>query len=283
MSLHRLAARIDRHRARDSGRRRRFRILLASLTLLLSAAAGAADWRLAAIDADVTDGAGLRFNQRTLVRVADGREVRVQLTFFPSPAYRLAVVDLGDDQRARYPTIAAAFAAQSIPAGVNGGFFHPDLRPLGLMIVEGERRNRFESARLLTGVIYSDAQGTHLVRRGRFEDHPGIIALLQSGPFLVEGGRAVRGLAATATARRSFVATDWRGHWVLGTTLTALSLAELAECLTAGVLTDWPVARALNLDGGSSTGFFFAGAPEQEPIRLEPRKRVRNLLGVLPR
>lgn len=283
MSLHRLPTRGDRPRAPASGRWRRFRLLLASLTLLLSGAAGAADWRLAAIDTDVTDGVGLRFNQRTLVRVADGREVRVQLTFFPSPAYRLAVVDLGDDQRTRPPTIAAAFAARSIPAGVNGGFFHPDLRPLGLMIVEGERRHRFESARLLTGVIYSDGEGTHLVRRGRFEDHPGIIALLQSGPFLVEGGRPVRGLAATAAARRTFVATDWRGHWALGTTLTPLSLADLAECLAAGVMTDWPVTRALNLDGGSSTGFFFAGDPEQAPIRLEPRKRVRNLLGVMPR
>jgi hypothetical protein len=146
------------------------------------------------------------------------------------------------------------------------------------------RINRFETAKLLSGVIYSDGNGTHLVRRSQFRDHPGITALLQSGPFLIEDGRAVRGLSASDPNRRTFIATDWRGHWVLGATLSPLSLAELAECLAStGGLTPWRVDRALNLDGGSSTGFFFDRGAGKVPVALHPWKRVRNLLGIRAR
>jgi len=94
----------------------------------------------------------------------------------------------------------------------------------------------------------------------------------------------VRGLSASDPNRRTFIATDWRGHWVLGATLSPLSLADLAECLASpGALTPWRVDRALNLDGGSSTGFFFGGQIGRAEALLHPGKRVRNLLGVVPR
>lgn len=220
----------------------------------------------------------------TAERPSDGRSVTARLAFFTSPAYRLEVVDLGDGAEPAYPSLAAAFRANGCVAGVNGGFFHPDRRPLGLVIAGGRRLNRFETAKLLSGVVYSDARGTHIERRARFRDHAGIEALLQTGPYLVEHGRAVRRLSTANPRRRSFVATDWGGHWALGITTTQLTLAELATVLTSpGTLTPWPVDRAINLDGGSSTGFFFDRGAGTAPVRIEPRRRVRNLLGVTRR
>lgn len=152
------------------------------------------------------------------------------------------------------------------------------------MIAQGERINRLETAKLLSGVIYSDERGIHLLRRAHFRDRAGITALLQSGPYLVEGGRAVAGLSSEGAHRRTFIATDWRGHWVIGATPTAVSLADLAAVLAVpGALIDWPVDRAINLDGGSSTGFFFDRGPTATPVTLQPWKRVRNLLGIVPR
>jgi hypothetical protein len=181
----------------------------------------------------------LFYAKRTAVRPSDGRQVTAHLAFFTSRAFRLEVIDLGAGPEATYPTLGDAFRAEGCVAGVNGGFFHPDWRPSGLVISRGGRINRFETAKLLSGVVYSDGQGVHLVRRAQYQDHPGISALLQTGPFLVEGGQTVRGLSASDPRRRTFIATDWRGHWVLGATLSPLTLAELAECLASpGALTN---------------------------------------------
>jgi len=227
---------------------------------------------------------GLSYVQRTALRRSDGKEVRAHLALFASQAFRLRVIDLGAGATPRYATIEDAFRDAGVPAGVNGGFFHPDWRPLGLVISEGRRIHRFETSRLLSGVVYSDERGIHLVRRRQFRDRAGIDALLQTGPYLVEEGRVVRGLSTSSPRRRTFIATDWRGHWALGATLTPLTLAELGQCLASpGALTDWTTDRAINLDGGSSTGFFFDPGAGQEPVLLRPLGRVRNLLGILPR
>jgi hypothetical protein len=228
--------------------------------------------------------AELFYVKRTAARPSDGKEVSAHLAFFTSRAFRLQVVDLGADPERSNVPIDEVLRAERSPAGVNGGFFHPDRRPSGLVISHGRRLNRFETAKLLSGVIYSDDKGIHLVRRARFQDHPGITALLQTGPYLVEAGRAVRGLSNTDSRRRTFIATDWRGHWVLGATSSRLTLAELAECLASPkALTAWRIDRAINLDGGSSTGFFFDRGSDAAPVVLRPGKPVRNLLGIIAR
>lgn len=258
--------------------------------LLAVAANGlAAEWKPVAepdrqeISPDLVYG-DLVYAKRTAVRPSDGRQVRAHLAFFTSRAFRLEVVDLGAGPEPAYPTLADAFRAVGAVAGVNGGFFHPDWRPSGLVISQGHRINTFETTRLLSGVIYGNARGIHLLRRAQFQDHPGISALVQSGPYLVEAGRAVRGLSKSDPNRRTFIATDWLGHWVLGATLSPLSLADLAECLASpNALAPWKVDRALNLDGGSSTGFFFDPGEGKAPVSLNPLKRVRNLIGITPR
>jgi hypothetical protein len=263
-------------------------LLLAAL-LVLSPGPFAADWRPSApVNATADDrmadsgqaGPERAYAQRTAVG-ADGKRLTAHLAFFGSRAYRIEVLDLGADPP---PDIGEALRAAGCMAGVNGGFFHPDYRPLGLVIAGSTRYGAFSKAKLLSGVLYGDDRGIHLVRRAAFRDHPGIRALLQTGPYLVERGTAVRGLSDTNPARRTFIATDWRRNWVIGATASAVTLDELAGALASpGALTSWPVDRAINLDGGSSTGFYFAPRAGQEAVTLRPLKRVRNLLCVAPR
>jgi hypothetical protein len=203
------------------------------LCVLLTVAANAlaAEWKPSG-EPDRQDSASdLFYAKRTALRSSDDRQVTAYLAFFTSRAFRLEVVDLGAGPEPAYPTLGDAFRAQGCVAGVNGGFFHPDWRPSGLMISRGTRINRFETAKLLSGVVYSDGNGTHMVRRAQFQDHPGITALLQTGPNLVEGGQAVRGLSTSDPHRRTFIATDGRGRWLLGATLSTLTLAELGHAL----------------------------------------------------
>jgi hypothetical protein len=259
------------------------RILL--LVLMLRASkAFPADWTPGGESEREDISADLAYSKRTAVRPSDGKQATAHLAFFNSQAFRLEVIDLGGGQEAAYPTHEAAFRAEGCKAGVNGGFFHPDWKPAGLVISEGRRINRFETAKLLSGVIYSDDRGIHLARRARFQDHAEITALLQTGPYLVEDGHSVRGLSAADPRRRTFIATDWRGHWVIGATPSNLTLAELGAVLASpNTLTPWAVDRAINLDGGSSTGFFFDRGAGRAPVTLQPWKRVRNLLGICTR
>jgi hypothetical protein len=39
----------------------------------------------------------------------------------------------------------------------------------------------------------------------------------------------------------------------------------------------------LNLDGGTSTGFYLARGPGGGELAMEPLKRVRNFVGIVPR
>ncbi len=258
--------------------------LLLSALLLICGASDAADWR-PVTQTDPRDAAlDFFYQERTGVFGDDGRRLTAHLAFFDSRAYRLEVVDLGASAEAAVVRMENAAGHTSCVAGVNGGFFHPDYRPLGLMISGGQRTGRLETTKLLSGVVYSDDRGVHVVRRAAFRDHPGIGALLQTGPYLVERGRAVRGLSDARPARRTFIATDWRRHWVIGATTSRVTLAELADALaTPGALTSWPVDRGINLDGGSSTGFFVAAGDAQPAVTLRPLKRVRNLLCIRPR
>lgn len=209
---------------------------------------------------------------------AEGRRLHLPLALFDSRRARLAVLDLG-------PGLAADWRERARAAGliaaVNGGFFHPDGRPLGLVIAEGQAINRLETGKPLSGVLYGDGQGIHLMRLQAFVLHPGIDALIQAGPYLVEAGRAVRIRSRGASERRTFVATDWRGHWLLGATQEGLTLPELAELLAQpGLIAPWPVDRALNLDGGSSTGFYVERGEGQTPVWVRSQRPVRNLVGV---
>jgi hypothetical protein len=258
--------------------------LLLACGLLLCGAPDAADWRPVTPPDPRDTAQDFFYQERTAVLGEDGKRLRAHLAFFNSRAYRLEVVDLGAGDEAAGVRIEDAAERAGCIAGVNGGFFHPDYRPLGLVISGRQRTGRLETTKLLSGVVYSDDRGVHVVRRAAFRDHPSIDALLQTGPFLVEHGRAVRGLSSTRSARRTFIATDWRRHWVIGATTSHVTLAQLADALaTPEVLTGWRIDRGINLDGGSSTGFFVRGNNAQPPVTLRPLKRVRNLLCIRPR
>lgn len=253
------------------------------LPLALLACAQGAEWRFSAESDRREITPELLYVKRTVVRASDALEATAHLAFFTSKSFRLHVIDQGAGANPDFVNLTQAFGRHGCVAGVNGGFFHPDFRPLGLMIADGRRSGAFETSKLLTGVVYSDDQGIHVVRRAQFQDHPGISALLQTGPYLVENGLTVRGLSPADPRRRTFIATDWRGHWVIGATLTSLTLADLGECLGTEGWTAWKTDRAINLDGGSSTAFYFDRGAGNPPLTLTPWKRVRNLLGIVPR
>ena len=104
-------------------------------------------------------------------------------------------------------------------------------------------------------------------------------AALQCGPFLVDRGRPVPGLNNTRPARRTFIVTSGFDRAAIGLCSDA-TLAELGEILTTpGMAPDLKVQRALNLDGGSSSAFWFAG--EHGVFSISEQKPVRDFVAVV--
>jgi hypothetical protein len=135
---------------------------------------------------------------------------------------------------------------------------------------------------LLTGVLSSSALGIQIVRLSEFARKQKLDAGLECGPFLVDLGAAVRGLDKTRSARRTFAAVDRRDHAALGI-CSEVSLGEIGKILSnASIAPDFKIWRALNLDGGSSSAFWFK-RNEGSVFSIPEQKTVRDFVGVVPR
>ena len=120
-----------------------------------------------------------------------------------------------------------------------------------------------------------------LLRAAEYSSRKTATAALQCGPFLVDGGAAVSGLNNTRPARRTFVLTTGSDRAAIGF-CSPVTLAQLGEILATVRLTpDLKVQRALNLDGGSSSAFWFAG--ERGVFSIPEQKTVRDFVVITPR
>lgn len=222
------------------------------------------------------------FEQQHWADAARDREAVVDVVRFDATDAVLRVVDQGADGE---QDLAGAMTAAGATAGINGGYFHPDRQPLGLVISGGVTIHPEERARLLSGVLLVFANGSMKLQRVH-EPRPKLEVreALQAGPFLVDGGQPVAGLENSRAARRSVLATDGVGRWAI-LIIDRATLAETAGLLaTPGVLGDGiQIQRALNLDGGSSTGLWVKGEAGASPRYRPEFGTVRNFLGIFPR
>ncbi len=252
-----------------------------------------ADWQVASSEAGPTAGSGasaplLRHRVQTVRDDAAGRSAILHFVL-PEPGKTVfKVVDQGSANGAGGRLdLGSAMRGAGCVAGVNGGYFHPDFQPLGLVVSDGRSVHPLERAPLLSGVFLVGADGRPALLRA--EEYRARAAkekapprqALQAGPFLVDKGAPVAGLNAARAARRTTVLTDGAGRWALVST-SALTLAETGALLSRpGVVPDGlRVRRALNFDGGSSTGLWIATEPT--PFYQREFGTVRNFLGLAP-
>jgi hypothetical protein len=206
--------------------------------------------------------------------------VELKLVVFDTAHCSLRVV--GQSSRDKAGRLAQAMRSMGAIAGCNGAYFTPEFLPLGLEISQGVRTGTLERSSLLGGVIAVRKGRPVLLWRDEFVEQSGITDLVQAGPRLVNGGLPVKGLEATKSRVRTFVLTDCAGRWAIGL-CEHVTLRELSDLLCAkGIITEMEVERALNLDGGSSSGFWFRGADGEEHYDRE-FATVRNFLAVVPK
>jgi uncharacterized protein YigE (DUF2233 family) len=199
----------------------------------------------------------------------------VTAVVFQEDTYELQVIDNPE----RDKTLEHVMQERHLLAGINGAYFHPDGRPLGLMISQGKMVHGQENARLLSGFLFIERSRLQLLR-SREKIPQAAVGALQAGPFLIDHQLPVVGLEATRTARRTFVATDGHGRWIIGV-ISPVTIDQAASILLAAspiFFSTPPIERALNLDGGSSSALWVARSPE--PFSQQEIGMVRNFLGL---
>ncbi|HEY2714211.1 MAG TPA: phosphodiester glycosidase family protein [Chthoniobacterales bacterium] len=208
---------------------------------------------------------------------ATQEQVTLQTVAFASNEATLEVVDQGNAPQAK---LAETMLHINALAGVNGGYFDPTDAPVGLLVSGGRMISPLRKAKLLTGVLFTTRSKIDIVRQTGFAMNDRVRAAVQCGPLLVEHTTPVRGLNETRAARRTFAAVDGKGRVLLGVS-SATSLVQLSQILSrTNAAGEFNVMRALNLDGGSSSAFWFAG--KDRTISNPEGKTVRDFIAVVP-
>ncbi|NNC89646.1 MAG: hypothetical protein HKN82_14420 [Akkermansiaceae bacterium] len=190
----------------------------------------------------------------------------------------IAVADKSAGLNSEWQTAAVAAADHDAIAAINGGFFTPEGKPLGLVVENGNLYGAWNgSSSLTSGVLIVTAARSGLARREKWSPRRPAEHLLQAGPLLLDAGKAVGGLSKDPERPRSFIAWDGGHHWVIAYVRSA-SLAGLAAGLATQPIPEMRLRTALNLDGGSSSDLWISPAVRGGPVSTRQfwNKPVRN-------
>lgn len=138
---------------------------------------------------------------------------------------------------------------------INGGFFTPELQPLGLRLQKNKLISKLKDISWW-GVFYIKDNHAGIISSSQFQHNPDIQLALQSGPRLIINGHIPR--LKPGYAARSAVCITNDDKIILASTENArITTSQLAKLLRAppqqGGLNCY---SALNLDGGSSAQLY---------------------------
>jgi exopolysaccharide biosynthesis protein len=172
-------------------------------------------------------------------------------------------------------------------AVINGGYFNAggDFGPCGLEIGDGKRSGSLETPSPLGGALIVRDGKADLVWDPDFKDGDDITQYVHCSPWFVSDGKPLpdpQKSQQVSRAWRTFIATDRKGGWLIGIS-SPISLSELSELLIDPEITSGlKVDRALNLDGGPSSGLWWGDAKGAEHSN-DPGWPVRNFIAAVPR
>ncbi len=254
------------------------RFLLPTLLWLVSVTLAAAGWQMTQSTRENPPNELIEHRKTVWRETETGAEATLHLALFKTSKATLQVVD---QPAAPRQDLAETMARIGALAGVNGGYFDPEDKPVGLLVQAGKKITPLSSAHLLSGLLWATASRVEIVRAKHFQRNGKVREAVQCGPLLVEHGEPVAGLNATRTARRTFAAVDGKGGGALGVS-SGVSLAQIGQILALPQVEGGrSFLRALNLDGGSSSAFWIGGP--DHAFSLSEQKTVRDFVAIVPR
>lgn len=138
---------------------------------------------------------------------------------------------------------------------INGGFFGPNYKPLGLRIQQGVVRSRLKNTSWW-GVFYIKNNHAHIVSQRQYRKSSRPDFAIQAGPRLLVNGSIP--MLKDGYAERSALCITTQGDVVIAITERApLTTTQFARILQRPVNRDGlGCHQALNLDGGSSSQLY---------------------------
>lgn len=207
------------------------------------------------------------------VRTASLNGTEFTAVTFDRRDYFLKVIDQKNGPGSQFSSAQAA--ASGGLAAINGGFFSPEGKPVGLVITGGEVRGSLNtSSSLGTGIL--DGKSVTLATRQNYQNSS---ELLQTGPRLVWAGESLTGLSTTNDRPRSFMIWDGQNHFGLAYADSA-TLKGLSNNLKAQPLSGFDIKYAVNLDGGTSCDLWVSDSVPGGSLSRSSffRKKARNYL-----
>jgi len=171
--------------------------------------------------------------------------------------FDLRYVKLSVAYQPAQPLLMSQWMQQEHAAAIiNGGYFDEQNNATALVVSNGQAFGTSYDG--FGGMLSVDAQGQISLRSLHQQPYDPNSEQLQqatqSSPMLILNGQATQFNANAAGSRRSIVAMDRQGRLLfIASPSQAFSLGEVADLLVAS---DLSIDRALNLDGGASTGLY---------------------------
>ena len=213
--------------------------------------------------------------------------ITISAVYFDDRKFQLTVADQADGCGSQWLDAKSAALSCDGYAAINGGFFTPEGKPLGLLVASGIKRGSLNNSSLGAGIFISSKNKSAIVRRELYA--PSSVAnnvenILQAGPMLVEHGKATSGLSDQNERPRSFIAWDGNHHWAIGH-IDSSTLAGVAKALSETSLNGFKASTVLNLDGGRSSDLWAGPRVPSGPKthRSFLNKPVRNYLVITSR
>jgi hypothetical protein len=239
-------------------------------------ASAQADWKILSAESEPGHG-GIEHRHVVVEDAAADQRVTLDVAVFSAKSTALRVIDNPDGQ-----SLGAVMKREKYACGVNDGYFDTEFKRIGLRVADNTTFSPLRRARLITGILLQSDRGIDVVRAGEFSRRKKLIAAVQAGPFLVEGNKRIRGLNDSQLARRTFAGIATNDRALLGV-CSDVSLGELASVLaTTSIVPDSKIRSAMNLDGGSSSAFWFA-REDGSAFSIAGRKPVRDFVAVVPK
>ncbi len=181
------------------------RKLSAAIFVLLLGSTAKGQWRQISTQSEPSSLRGLEHRYIVVEDSAAGDRASLEVAIFSAKSCRLRIIDQSREPRV---DLEEAMSRGNFLAAVNGGYFDPDYKLIGLLIVDGTIIAPLQKARLLSGVLSVAAKKVQISRVAEFSLAQKPEAAVESGPMLVDLGKSVRGLESTRAARRTFAAVD---------------------------------------------------------------------------
>ncbi len=195
---------------------------------------------------------------------AEGSDVHL-LRVDPARAELILVVDNHLSDAAGFRKAAGAVAA------INGIYFDPQFKPLGLLVSQGQRLGKL---RRVDHGVFTLAGGQPALQHARAYAPPARLEFaVECGPRLLTAGVPLP--VKAGLARRTVIGSDGNGRVLLAASVGVLQLRDLTRSLAQTPAEGGAGAfHLLNLDGGSSTMFDLQAGRLRATIRSPVRVPV---------